>query len=215
MFLRVADFHRKFNVLVGEKPGFPTHDVRDLRCDLLREELSEFCEAYTNNDLVEMADAIADMGVIACGTCVSYGIALTEPFGSPYKEGTRQDVFLASRIDTILTRMVKDYEDAEDANDLAAVQARLMWLLQHLFGVALHYGIPFNAVFAEVHRSNMSKLDENGLPIFRNDGKVLKSKQWSPPNIRDILFPKKLPPTHSGTPRFTSIPSGEILNQDK
>ena len=42
-------------------------------------------------------------------------------------------------------------------------------------------------VFQEIQRSNMSKLDKNGKPIFREDGKVLKSELYFKPNIKKIL----------------------------
>jgi hypothetical protein len=42
-------------------------------------------------------------------------------------------------------------------------------------------------VFMEIQRSNMSKLDENGEPIYREDGKVMKSNLYFKPNIKDIL----------------------------
>jgi predicted HAD superfamily Cof-like phosphohydrolase len=42
-------------------------------------------------------------------------------------------------------------------------------------------------VFEEIQRSNMSKLDVNGNPIYREDGKVLKSDQYFKPDIRTIL----------------------------
>jgi predicted HAD superfamily Cof-like phosphohydrolase len=38
-----------------------------------------------------------------------------------------------------------------------------------------------------VHESNMSKLDENGNPIYREDGKVLKGPNYQPPNLRDLV----------------------------
>ena len=38
-----------------------------------------------------------------------------------------------------------------------------------------------------VHKSNMSKLDENGNPIFRADGKVLKGPNYAPPNLEDLV----------------------------
>lgn len=38
-----------------------------------------------------------------------------------------------------------------------------------------------------VHKSNMSKLDDNGQPIFREDGKVLKSKNYQPPTLTDLV----------------------------
>lgn len=37
-----------------------------------------------------------------------------------------------------------------------------------------------------VHKSNMSKLDENGQPIYRSDGKVLKGPNYKPPNLTDL-----------------------------
>jgi len=42
-------------------------------------------------------------------------------------------------------------------------------------------------VFDEIQRSNMSKLDENGQPIFREDGKIMKSNLYFRPDIRSIL----------------------------
>jgi predicted HAD superfamily Cof-like phosphohydrolase len=38
-----------------------------------------------------------------------------------------------------------------------------------------------------VHESNMSKLDEDGQPIFRKDGKVLKGPNYAPPNLEDLV----------------------------
>ncbi len=38
-----------------------------------------------------------------------------------------------------------------------------------------------------VHQSNMSKLDDDGNPIYREDGKVLKGPQYQPPNLRDLI----------------------------
>jgi predicted HAD superfamily Cof-like phosphohydrolase len=42
------------------------------------------------------------------------------------------------------------------------------------YGAAVTYGIDLDAALREVHRSNMSKLDDQGRPVYREDGKVLK-----------------------------------------
>ena len=42
-------------------------------------------------------------------------------------------------------------------------------------------------VFDEIHRSNLSKLDENGNPIYREDGKVIKGPNYFPPDIKKIM----------------------------
>jgi predicted HAD superfamily Cof-like phosphohydrolase len=59
-----------------------------------------------------------------------------------------------------------------------------------LIGTALEYGISdkLPALFDEVHESNMSKLDENGKPIYREDGKVMKGPGYKKPNLKDIIY---------------------------
>jgi len=63
-----------------------------------------------------------------------------------------------------------------------------------LFGYAIDLGISdkLEAMFDEVHASNMSKLDINGNPIYREDGKVLKSDLYFKPNLKAILEPKTM-----------------------
>lgn len=56
-----------------------------------------------------------------------------------------------------------------------------------IMGMALTYGLPLDEVLDEVYRSNMSKLDEHGNPIYREDGKIMKSSLYEPPRIRPIL----------------------------
>lgn len=60
-----------------------------------------------------------------------------------------------------------------------------------LFGYAIDLGIAdkLEAMFDEVHASNMSKLDIDGNPIYREDGKVLKSDLYFKPNLKAILNP--------------------------
>lgn len=54
-------------------------------------------------------------------------------------------------------------------------------------GANLVFGFPGEAVLAEIHRSNMSKLGEDGRPILREDGKILKGPNYTPPNIAKVL----------------------------
>jgi predicted HAD superfamily Cof-like phosphohydrolase len=62
-----------------------------------------------------------------------------------------------------------------------------------LCGTILKHGMQDKIVevFEEIQRSNMSKLGEDGLPILREDGKILKSNLYSPPKIKEILEQKK------------------------
>ena len=52
---------------------------------------------------------------------------------------------------------------------------------------AANEGWNIDEAMDRVHKSNMSKLDENGQPIYRPDGKVLKGPNYKPPNLTDLL----------------------------
>lgn len=80
MFTDVKAFHRAFGQRIGEKPELPDSAERTLRMKLLAEEMYEYTVAENENDLVEIADALADIIYIACGTAVSYGIPLDAIF---------------------------------------------------------------------------------------------------------------------------------------
>jgi len=80
MFTDVRAFHRAFEQRVGDKPELPDPAERDLRVKLLREEFREYIDAETDHDIVEIADALADIIYIVCGTAVSYGIPLDDIF---------------------------------------------------------------------------------------------------------------------------------------
>jgi len=56
-----------------------------------------------------------------------------------------------------------------------------------IYGMADIYGIDLDACFREVHRSNMSKLGDDGKPILRADGKFLKGPNYSPPDLKTVL----------------------------
>ena len=77
---------------------------------------------------------------------------------------------------------------AELDGDLEGVADALGDLEYVLHYSAIRKGIPLDEVFAEIHRSNMTKLDENGKPIKHpKTGKVVKGPNYEPPNITAIL----------------------------
>lgn len=60
-------------------------------------------------------------------------------------------------------------------------------LLYVVYGTGVTFGLPLDEAFKLVHESNMSKLDENGRPIYREDGKVLKGPNYKPVDL-GVLF---------------------------
>lgn len=83
----------------------------------------------------------------------------------------------------------EEYLEACKRGDLVEIADALGDLLYITYGTILKHGLQhkIEEVFDEIHRSNMSKLDENGMPIFREDGKVLKSNRYFRPDIKKIL----------------------------
>jgi len=83
----------------------------------------------------------------------------------------------------------EEYLEAAENGDLIEVADALGDMLYILCGTILKHGMQhkIEEVFAEIQRSNMSKLDENGEPIYREDGKVLKSDNYFKPDIKTIL----------------------------
>ena len=60
-------------------------------------------------------------------------------------------------------------------------------LVYTAYGAALEAGIDLNAVLEEVHRSNLRKIWPDGKVHYREDGKVIKPADWTPPNIKEVL----------------------------
>ncbi|HZW62348.1 MAG TPA: nucleoside triphosphate pyrophosphohydrolase family protein [Flavobacteriaceae bacterium] len=83
----------------------------------------------------------------------------------------------------------EEYLEAANKGDLTEIADALGDMLYILCGTIIEHGLQdkIEAVFDEIQRSNMSKLDPNGHPIYREDGKVLKGPNYFKPNIAGIL----------------------------
>tara|TARA_Y100000389_G_C17451758_1_gene515364 strand:- start:1215 stop:1598 length:384 start_codon:yes stop_codon:yes gene_type:complete len=121
-FELVGDFMQAFGQSVEYEPTWPDFNTRELRIDLIEEELDELKVAIETRDMVEIADALTD-------------------------------------------------------------------ILYVVYGAGHTFGIDLDDCFDEVHASNMSKLGADGLPVYRDDGKVLKGPGFFAPDLESILNP--------------------------
>ena len=115
-------------------------------------------------------------------------------FHTVFKIGNADQIKLIDENDYLLRfNLIKEeneeYLEACKNNDIIEIADALGDQLYILFGTILKHGLEYKIeeVYDEIHRSNMSKLDENGRPIYREDGKVLKSNLYFKPNIKKIL----------------------------
>jgi predicted HAD superfamily Cof-like phosphohydrolase len=125
----------------------------------------------------ELSDAMA---------CVA---SFHEAFGLP--RAARPDAEIPAelaklRVD-LLVEETGEFAEASARSDIVGIADALADIVYVAYGAAVTYGIDLDAALREVHRSNMSKLDDRGRPIYREDGKVLKSSRYTPPDISGIL----------------------------
>lgn len=116
-------------------------------------------------------------------------------FHSVFKIGSREEP--AGTIDEaeymlrhrLMQEENDEYLEACKRGDLVEIADALGDKMYILFGSILKHGLQhkIEEVFDEIHRSNMSKLDDKGQPIFREDGKIMKSNNYFKPDIRKVL----------------------------
>ena len=117
---KVGVFMKTFGQEVKNEPSFSSDKINQLRINLIQEELNELKEAMSNNDLLEVADALTD-------------------------------------------------------------------LLYVTYGAGHAFGIDLDKCFNEVQNSNMSKLGEDGKPIYNELGKVMKGPNYFKPDLSKFI----------------------------
>jgi predicted HAD superfamily Cof-like phosphohydrolase len=113
-----------------------------------------------------------------------------------FMETFGQEVLIIPQLPDKKVRELRKYLIAEELDELAVaiededlteIADALTDLLYVVYGAGHAFGIDLNKCFDEVHRSNMSKL-EDGKVILRDDGKVLKGKDYFGPNLDKVLL---------------------------
>jgi len=113
----------------------------------------------------------------------AFGIKNAE---APTAQLSKSDILLRYKL---MREENEEYLEAAEQGDLVEIADALGDMLYILCGTILSHGLEgkIAEVFEEIQRSNMSKLDKDGKPIYREDGKVLKSDLYSRPDLAAIL----------------------------
>lgn len=209
MIEQVREFQKAFNLTNNDTPTEISQEEVKLRYDLFIEEYEEYLEGYEAekkgleyfttkkgeyvNTFVYKVDAIIDMLYIAYGTIVTHGYDFSDY--EYQSENWKSEKGTLKSIETIIYQYLIPKESTL-YNDVY-IQILLDWLLD----LANHNDIldKLPELFEEVQNSNMSKLDDNKQPIInaidseyydpnKPIGKVLKSKNFFEPKLKEILF---------------------------
>lgn len=155
-----------------------------LRVELVREELEELQTAVENLDIIEIADALGDIQYVAHGAALVFGLETlvnsTTPSAVILIGGVRKN-----------EEAIQDLRWGILYNSPRSTAKVLRDILKGVDQLANLYDIDLDSVVDAIHRSNMSKLGEDGLPIYRlTDRKVLKGPNYVTPtkDIWNIVF---------------------------
>jgi predicted HAD superfamily Cof-like phosphohydrolase len=90
------------------------------------------------------------------------------------------------RID-LIEEELNELKEAIKNNDIVEVADALTDILYVTYGAGHSFGVNLDECFDEVQRSNMSKLGEDGKPIYNDSGKVMKGPNYFAPNLKKIV----------------------------
>ena len=111
-----------------------------------------------------------------------------ETFGQEVKT---KPSFSTDKINNLRYDLIKEeleeLKEAMENKDLLEVADALTDILYVTYGAGHAFGIDLDKCFAEVQNSNMSKLDENGKPIYNESGKVMKGPKYFKPDLTKFI----------------------------
>ena len=87
----------------------------------------------------------------------------------------------------LIKEELNELEDAMKTKNLKEVADALTDILYVTYGAGYAYGIDLDQCFKEVQRANMSKLGEDGKPIYNDQGKVMKGPNYTKPNLSKFV----------------------------
>ena len=115
----------------------------------------------------------------------SYGMPRgTVTINEDFSKLTEKD---AKRIKLRSDLTSEEYRELATADTPEEIMKKSCDLVYVIMGMFVEFGWNFDEAFKRVHESNMSKLDEDGKPIYREDGKILKGPNYTPPTLKDLL----------------------------
>ena len=90
----------------------------------------------------------------------------------------------------LIKEEVSELETAINENNIVEIADALTDILYVTYGAGHAFGINLDKCFEEVQKSNLSKLDKNGKPIFNDSGKIMKGENYLKPDLNSVVYSK-------------------------
>jgi predicted HAD superfamily Cof-like phosphohydrolase len=101
---------------------------------------------------------------------------------------TMPDFNLAALRLDLIEEEVQELRDGLGKKSMLEIADALTDILYVVYGAGHSFGIDLDDCFHEVHRSNMTKLGEDGRPMYRDDGKVMKGPNYEEPDLTQFVL---------------------------
>ncbi|WP_292486535.1 hypothetical protein [Methanohalobium sp.] len=112
-----------------------------------------------------------------------------ETFGHPVKnEPGLPDVQTMQLRYDLIEEELEEMKDGMSKGDVVSIADAIGDILYVAYGAALCYGVNADDLVQEIHDSNMTKLGEDGKPIRREDGKIMKGPSYRKPDIESVIY---------------------------
>lgn len=183
----VKEFHETYRAAVGTEASLST-GFEALRLALVTEETLETFEAFMTRDEVEYADGLGDLDYVIEGAAITFGMVLDAPEYIDVVGELEYPELLGHLL--LGVRFIHEIVETEGfPEDIESMQASLSTLKAIVWEIADRDEVPLSEIIEAIHESNMSKLGADGMPIFREDMKVLKGPNYFTPTakIKEIL----------------------------
>lgn len=191
MFDDIEEFHLKFGLEGPSSPVMPDEETLSFRNGFLREELKEIAEAIKERDLPKLADGYVDLCYVAVGSmylagCIMPYMVSERSAGGPveFPDGN----FLGLMQDNLDQRL-RRIEQASRNRDVVRFGMHHSHLVNIAVMSCIFTGIPFRAVWDEVHSANMKKERAKSAADSTRGSKldVVKPPGWTAPDVAKVL----------------------------
>lgn len=174
---QVLDFQIKFDAAVRDTPSINVPE-KWFRFDLIAEEFTELGTAHATDNFVEVADALGDILFVVYGAGITFGLDLPNAVEKGRKLAESLDMYSKDSTgplsDAGRAIILDVLRGAIESSDVKRVESTLAAIIVSVEYAAKILDIPLTRVVDAIYKSNLSKLGEDGKPIYVEYNGALK-----------------------------------------
>lgn len=137
-------------------------------------------EYFDEDPTASLRDPNTYLGVTPLSMVLQFMKIMGQSVGHPFTKGTK--------LEKLRKELIKEeFAEVMTADTSEQILKELADLVYVTYGYAAAFGWNLDEALRRVHASNMSKLGDDGKPIYREDGKVMKGPKYEKPDLSDLV----------------------------